>query len=320
MVFLAHWLNDLDPVAVSLGGLQIRWYGIAYVLGFAGAFWLLRTLIRRGLGVIPEEKLADFITYTALFGVMLGGRLGYMVLYQTWAFMADPLMFFRIREGGMASHGGILGIVVFTWFYARKHRVSWTGLGDMLVVGAPIGLFFGRVANFINGELWGHQSEVAWAVKFPQEAAESFALQEAWERTGAVEAITLGPGLMPQIQANEVLRTFLTEVVPARHPSQLYEALLEGVVLFLILICLRLRAPRLAHGILTGVFFISYGVLRIIGEVWRVPDHGAALWPFGMTPGQRYSALMILGGLIFWFFAVRRRSVLTEPPSTLECP
>ena len=138
----------------------------------------MRNLARRGLWVLKPDQTGDFIAAVALFGVFLGGRLGYILFYQIpkvgWSGLAaDPLMVFRVWEGGMASHGGILGIVIFTWIYARRHKVSWTGLGDGLCVVAPIGLFFGRIANFINGELYGRIAEgVPWAVKFPLSLAE----------------------------------------------------------------------------------------------------------------------------------------------------
>ena len=169
----AVWLNDLNPVALRLTDwLQVRWYGLAYVLGFVAAFLVMRWFVRRGRGVLAENDLADFVTYTALFGVMLGGRLGYMLLYDRAEFFAHPLTFFKLTSGGMASHGGILGIFIFTWVYAKRKKVSWPGLGDMLVVPAPLGIFAGRMANFINGELWGYEARgVAWAVRFPLETS-----------------------------------------------------------------------------------------------------------------------------------------------------
>ena len=175
----ATYVHDLNPVLLRItDAIQLRWYGLAYLMGFVCGFLLLRNLARRGLWVLKPEQTGDFIAAVALFGVFLGGRLGYILFYQIpkagWSGLAeDPLMVFRVWEGGMASHGGILGMVIFTWFYARKHKVSWTGLGDGLCVVAPVGLFFGRVANFINGELYGRIAEgVPWAVKFPLSLAE----------------------------------------------------------------------------------------------------------------------------------------------------
>ena len=172
---IAQYIHDLNPVALPIyGNLAVRWYGLAYLAGFVAGFLLLRHLARRGLWVLKPEKTADFIAAAAMFGVFLGGRLGYVFFYQLpeqgWSkILSDPLMIFRVWEGGMASHGGILGLVIFTWFYAKKEKVTWTGLGDGLCVVAPLGLFFGRVANFINGELYGRIVEgvVPWAVRFP---------------------------------------------------------------------------------------------------------------------------------------------------------
>jgi phosphatidylglycerol:prolipoprotein diacylglycerol transferase len=194
----AIYVHDLDPIALQIGKLPLRWYGLAYLLAFVAGFLLLRSLARRKLWVLAPEKTADFIAAAALFGVFLGGRLGWVLLYfkeglfnplwvekllersgeifrislfnPEWVsgIAADPLLPFRVWQGGMASHGGIAGLMIFTWFYAKKHKVTWTGLGDGLCVVAPLGLMFGRAANFINGELYGRVANgVAWAVKFP---------------------------------------------------------------------------------------------------------------------------------------------------------
>lgn len=317
---LAAWLNDLNPVALRLtDGLQIRWYGLAYVAGFAATWLVMRWMARTGRSVLPESELADFVTFTALFGVMLGGRLGYMLLYDSDRFLANPLNFFRIGQGGMASHGGILGIVVFTWFYARRKRVSWPGLGDLLVVGAPLGIFFGRLANFINGELWGHPTDrVPWAVRFPQEALDDRAHPELAATTVNRVAETLGTQALENNpheavirllrDGDPVLRAALEAGLPARHPSQLYEAGLEGLLLFLILFWMARRRSRLPHGWLTGWFFILYGLFRIIGEIWRVPDARGLSWLEPLSPGQQYSLPMLLIGALFLWHAARSGS------------
>ena len=169
----ATYVHQLDPIIINLGRLALRWYGLAYLAGFLAGYLLLKRLAEKKLWVMEPEKTADFIAAAALLGVFVGGRLGYVFFYQIpeygWAnFMNDPLMLFRVWEGGMASHGGILGLAIFTFYYARKHKVSWAGLADGLCVVGPIGLLCGRIANFINGELYGRVANgVGWAVKFP---------------------------------------------------------------------------------------------------------------------------------------------------------
>jgi phosphatidylglycerol:prolipoprotein diacylglycerol transferase len=200
--------------------------------------------------------------------------------------MEDPMSAIKVWEGGMSSHGGILGLVIFTFYYAHRHKLSWTSIGDSLVVVAPVGLFLVRCANFINGELWGRKSTVAWAVQFPTELP-------AEQR----------PDLR-LIQTDEAVRASLRQLLPPRHPSQIYEALLEGVLLFAILwyVRTRMRVPR---GVLTGLFFILYAVLRIIGEFFREPDPA---WSVGFfSAGQFLSLFLILVGVAFIVWGRRKQ-------------
>jgi phosphatidylglycerol---prolipoprotein diacylglyceryl transferase len=316
-VLLATWLNDLNPVALRItDSVQVRWYGLAYVAGFLAAWLVMRWMARTGRSVLPESEMADFVTFTALFGVMLGGRLGYMVLYDSDRFFANPLTFFQLGQGGMASHGGILGIIAFTWVYARIKKVSWPGLGDLLVVGAPLGILFGRIANFINGELWGHRAgALPWAVKFPQEALDSRAYPALADATYArIEAVA-GPQALEKnthehlarlLRADDpVLRPALEAALPPRHPSQLYEAALEGLLLFLILFAIARHPASRRPGWLTGWFFILYGAFRIIGEIWRVPDARGLSWLAPLSPGQQYSLPMLAIGAAFLWHAAR---------------
>ena len=224
-------------------------------------------------------------------------------------------MVFKVWEGGMASHGGILGLVIFTWFYARKKKVSWRGLGDGLCVVSPLGLFFGRMANFINGELYGRTAEgVAWAVKFPralveQHNTEGKNLESALMAAGeASEKLTkLWSEGMPQdriafeqmleVQRHEpaVSKAIEPFLLP-RHPSQLYEGLLEGIALFAILWFVRTRFPKAPAGVLTGLFFIFYALFRIVAEQFREPDSKMV----GMlTSGQFLSLFMVVAGAAF---------------------
>lgn len=311
----ATYVHDLNPVLLRItDAIQLRWYGLAYLMGFVAGFYLLRNLARRGLWVLKPEQTGDFIAACALFGVFLGGRLGYILFYQLpktgWGeLLKDPLLVLRVWEGGMASHGGILGLVIFTWFYAKKHKVTWTGLGDGLCVVAPVGLFFGRAANFINGELYGRVAHgVPWAVKFPlslsQESAETQGA--AWQACTQVEPKLADAEMLETLIAaareNPKLSETLGEFLPPRHPSQVYEGLLEGALLFLILWVVRTRFPKAPDGLLTGLFFALYALFRIFGEHFREPD--AAMVGF-LTKGQFFSLFMFAFAAAFLAHAWR---------------
>jgi len=305
---LAYYLHDLSPFIVQFGdNFGLRWYGFAYVMAFVVGWWLYRWLAQRGYSELKPDKVGDFIALAAFFGVMLGGRLGWALFY--WIpqrgigdVLAHPLDFFKVWEGGMASHGGMLGLLIFTWVYARRNRISWTSIGDNLCVVAPVGLFFGRMANFINGELWGRPSTVPWAVQFPSELFDNQKLgDEVAQKLGTYDfsGIIQKAGHDPDIA--EVLRNTL----PPRHPSQIYEGLLEGVLLFSILWILRTRTKQ-PRGALTGIFFICYAIVRIIGECFRVPD---SAWHFGpLSAGQTLSLFLIVLGAGFLVYAYRTRN------------
>lgn len=315
---IAQYIHDLNPVALPIyGNLAVRWYGLAYLAGFVAGFLLLRHLARRGLWVLKPEKTADFIAAAAMFGVFLGGRLGYVFFYQLpeqgWSkILSDPLMIFRVWEGGMASHGGILGLVIFTWFYAKKEKVTWTGLGDGLCVVAPLGLFFGRVANFINGELYGRIVEgvVPWAVRFPlslMKEPESVQ-RDAWQACAEIEPSLMDAQSMETLisvaRENPEVSQTLGDFLPPRHPSQIYEALLEGALLFAILWWVRTRYKNAPDGLLTGLFFALYAGFRIFGEQFREPD--AALVG-SLTRGQFFSLFMFVFAALFLLHAWRGR-------------
>jgi phosphatidylglycerol:prolipoprotein diacylglycerol transferase len=295
---LLAYVHDLSPFALRFGeGFGVRWYGLAYVAAFLAGYGICLHLARRGFSDIAPGAIADFITGTALFGVVLGGRLGYMLFYDLENFAHDPLLVFKLWDGGMSSHGGILGIVIFTIIYARRKKIPWLNVGDTVVVAAPLGIFLGRCANFINGELYGRPATVPWAVQFPAELHEidparaqaaldsAAAANPAWNSIPALIANASDPRL------SEILAQHLTP----RHPSQIYAALLEGAALFAILWILRTRF-RLPDGILTGVFFIAYALLRIIGEFFREPDAPPTL---ALTRGQFLSLFLLLIGAAF---------------------
>ncbi len=309
--FYAYYVHRMDPVVVHLGGsIALRWYGLAYMAGFLAGYALLVHWARKGIGELKSERVGDFLTGAALFGVILGGRLGYMLLYPSGRedLAANPLNFFKLWNGGMASHGGIMGLFFFTLYWSWKHKVSWTGLGDNLVVAAPVGLFCGRMANFINGELYGRSTDVAWAMQFPNEI-------ETWRADGDFEKYTAvqnwllenTPGDRMDFAAlareNSAFAEFLGTVLTPRHPSQLYAAAVEGLLLFLILLFVRTKRPNAPHGLLTGLFFVLYAVFRIIDENYRQPD----AYIMGLTEGQFYSVFLILIGVGFLLYSSRQK-------------
>ncbi len=330
------YIHHFDPIIVQFGSVALRWYGLAYVAGFVAVIILMRQFARRGMSKLPEEKVSDFVTFAALFGVMLGGRFGYGLLYSPellTGFRSTPPWwnFLAITEGGMASHGGIAGLMLFTLWYARRHRIPWTNLGDNLVVGAPLGILFGRMANFINGELYGHVAPgLAWAVKFPQEmirdaAHPALSLDDTTRGDLVNKAISLHPELAEEVgegeiygeiiarmRENEATREALGEFLNPRHPSQLYEAALEGLLLFAILYTVRMLYPRLRDGILTGLFFILYAIFRIVAEQFRVPDSEMV---GVLTKGQFYSVFMVGIGVCFLVWSLRRPNP-NQPPAT----
>jgi phosphatidylglycerol:prolipoprotein diacylglycerol transferase len=300
---LAFYLHSLSPFLFEFRpGIGLRWYGLAYVLSFLLGFLLYKRLAGRGYTDLPPAQVSDFITWAAVFGVFVGGRIGWIVFYglkQDHAF--DPWWWpVEVWKGGMSSHGGIIGLALFTLYWSRRHRVSWTSIGDCLVVVAPIGLFLVRVANFINGELFGRIANVPWAMLFPAELYDDLGMRDRLglrsneEVSGYIEAARHTPELAAE------LRTVLTP----RHPSQLYEAALEGLVLFGILYWMRTRL-RLPRGVLTGAFFVLYALLRIIGEFFREPDRAWSVGP--LSAGQFLSLFMILIGGVFVAYGLRTR-------------
>src|SRR5881394_1025283 len=213
---LAYYVHDLDPLIFRLwDNVGPRWYGLGYVLAFLAGYLIYRVLVRRGYADLPLAKVGDFITGCALFGVIIGGRLGYVFFYKP-QMLREPMSIFRVWEGGMSSHGGMIAVLLFTLYYARRHRVSWTNLGDNLVVAAPIGLFLVRCANFINGELYGRATNVPWAMQFPKELLDDPIKRESAISTctqidpslNSAEAIVAAVRHQPPVK--EVLRGILT--------------------------------------------------------------------------------------------------------------
>ena len=262
--FLAFWVHNFSPfVGPHWGNIGIRYYGLAYLLGFVVAAWLLGRYARAGRSRLPAELIPDLIL-ALVCGVMLGGRLGSFLLYHPEQLLSDPLSFFRVWEGGMASHGGMIGVAVALAWFARAHKIPFLHLADLVNTVAPAGLFFGRIANFINGELWGKPTRVAWAVIFPKSAAPD---------------------------------TPLHLILP-RHPSQLYEAALEGLLLLAYMQWRFWRCSTASQhpGRLTGEFLFGYAIVRAIGEIFREPDADVSLI-LGLSRGTFYSLFFIVGGL-----------------------
>ncbi len=305
---LAYYLHRLNPfifrVTESFGP---RWYGLAYVSAFICGFLLLTWLAKKGYADLNVSQVGDFITWAAFFGVMVGGRLGYVLFYKP-QMLREPLSILRVWEGGMSSHGGIIGLVLFTLYYSRKYKISWTNLGDNLCVVAPIGLFFGRCANFINGELYGRAATVPWAAQFPKE------LLDNGNEALAERAVAMSQAVNPAISSTEqILETYrnhpqieqiLRGILTPRHPSQIYEALVEGVFLFAVVWFVRTRM-RQPNGVITGIFLSVYAIGRIIVEYFREPD---APMVGIFTRGQFFSFFLVAIGFAF-IVAARLRPV-----------
>lgn len=244
----------IDPVALQIGPVSIHWYGLMYLLGFAMVWILGRVRIRRGFVDLSSRDLEDLIFYCVL-GVILGGRLGYVLFYKLGDYLNDPVRLFYLWEGGMSFHGGLLGVLIALALFARKHRMPFLAIGDFIAPLIPLGLGAGRLGNFINGELWGRPTHLPWGMVFP----------------GAGDGI-------------------------ARHPSQLYEMALEGLVLFGLLWWFSSRPRRL--GQTSGLFLAGYGAFRFMVEFTRQPDDFLGLLVANLSMGQLLSIPMVIAGLI----------------------
>ncbi|MEX1118402.1 MAG: prolipoprotein diacylglyceryl transferase [Terrimicrobiaceae bacterium] len=314
---LAYYVHDLNPFLVQFTETWgIRWYGMAYLAAFFLGFLLYRHLARKGLSDLRPDQVGDFIFGTAFFGVILGGRLGYMLFYNFQGLLADPLVFFRLNEGGMSAHGGIFGVALYSLWYARRHRVSWLNLGDNIVVVTPLGLLFGRLANFINGELYGRVATLPWAVQFPKELYDG---PPEMTRLAIAEAMTINPAwnsvqaILDHVSSSPALREQLAVTLSPRHPSQIYEAALEGALLFALLWFLRTRF-RLQNGVLTGVFFIGYAITRSFCELFREPDADLV---GALTRGQFLSIFLVVMGVGFLLASRRQKWVEIKKPKNL---
>ena len=270
----AYWIHNLSPFVIRFwGNVGIRWYGLAYVLGFIIGGWLMMRYHRAGRSALSASQVPDFIL-ALVIGVLVGGRVGYFLLYDFDLLQHDPLALFRVWEGGMASHGGFVGVVLAIWWFSWRNGFPFLHLFDLVASTAPAGLLLGRIANFVNGELWGKISTVPWAVIFPLSARDG---------------------------------TPVERIAP-RHPSQLYEATLEGALL---LAYMQWRfwksdVARRQPGRLTGESLVIYALGRVICEVYREPDAGVS--PIlGLSRGSFYSLFLFLIGVVLIVQGIRRQ-------------
>jgi len=371
---LAYYVHHLNPIIFDLGPIKPRWYGFAYLMGFLAAYILIKKLSRDGMLRLEPQKVPDLVLNCCIFGVLVGGRLGYCLFY-------DPHLLgftsefpywgvLRVWDGGMSAHGGIVFTIIALVFFSWKNKVSPINVGDAACMVVPIGLFFGRIANFINGELYGHPSTVPWAVKFPSElyaptngvptlpdaqvlemkrgVAEYVA--QHWQDLTTTEVQdflrnhdeftqvfgstnTNSPTQLTAIKQQiadyihsdprnllssdigawwqhghnaltQVLYEWFDKILPPRHPSQLYEALLEGVLLFII--CWTIGRLWRKDGMASGAFLTFYPIMRIIGEQFRVGDSALAWTHTNLGAGVIYSLLMLIPAAIYWAYWIRR--------------
>ncbi len=265
---MAITINPISPVAFSIFGLDVRWYALAYIAAFVFGYWMFSWMTRRGECVVrlSKRQLDDLLT-AVIMGVILGGRLGYVLFYNLGYFMHHPLEIFALWHGGMSFHGGLIGVIASVFIFGHRHKINSWSLLDVMAVVAPIGLFFGRIANFINREVMGRATDVPWAVIFNGD----------------------------------------TEI--PRHPSPLYEAATEGLLLFVIMCCLyRYTGLRRHPGALAGIMGMGYAVFRIFCENFRAPDAQigflAGNW---LTMGMLLSLIMFFAGLCIFIFAIRKK-------------
>jgi phosphatidylglycerol---prolipoprotein diacylglyceryl transferase len=259
----------IDPVAVSFGPLAIRWYALAYIVGLVVGWRYCLALADRAPHLVRRQDIDDFLVWATL-GVVLGGRIGYVLFYNPGYYFAHPPQALYVWHGGMSFHGGAIGVTLAIILFTRSRRIRLFAFSDIITEAVPIGLFFGRIANFINGELYGRPSDVPWAMVFPNG----------------------GP--------------------VARHPSQLYEALCEGILLFLLLFVAERRGERRWPGLVTGLFLVGYAVARMSGELFRQPDPQLGYLIFGTTMGQWLSVPVLIAGLAIMMWA--RQNLRRSPP------
>ena len=278
---------QFDPVLISIGPLAIRWYALSYIVGFMLFLWLGRRRIAQGNTLFTREMLDDFLTW-GILGVIIGGRLGYVLFYKFSTYIDHPLDIFKVWEGGMSFHGGFLGVLAAMWLFSRKHKISFLKTMDFVAPLVPLGLASGRIGNFINGELWGRVTDINafWAMGFPQAHYED------------VEAAAHNPLWAEWLQQYAML---------PRHPSQLYQFALEGICLFIVLWIFSKKTRP--DGQVASLVLAGYGFFRFLAEFARQPDDYLGLLTLGLSMGQWLSVPMIvLGAIGFVWFGKRGKA------------
>ena len=248
------FINDFDPVAFNIFSLEIRWYSLSYIFGIIfGWYYCKKKLIKN----LDYQKLFDDYVFYLILGIIVGGRVGYVLIYNLVYFVNNPLEILMIWKGGMSFHGAVIGIILATYFFSIKNNIKTFYLLDLVALSSPIGIFFGRISNFINSELYGRETDIFWSVKF-------------------------------------ILIDNLN-----RHPSQIYEAFLEGILLFIILNYLVTRVNK-REGYISSLFLIYYSIFRFVVEFTREPDHQIGLLIFNLTMGQMISIFVLIFGIFLW--------------------
>ena len=285
-----YWLHNLDPIALDLGFFQLRWYSLGYLAGIVLGYYYLRRLIKQPGAPMARRHADDFVFYVTL-GIILGGRLGHVLFYNLHNYLAEPLSILRLWDGGMSFHGGLIGSTLAVMYLARKNGLSFLRVGDYACICGTFGLFLVRVANFVNGELWGQPTTVSWAVRFCE------------QRDVAGGCLFYGP---------------------PRHPSQLYEAALEGLLLFAVLWALFwFTKARYRPGMLAGIFIMGYGVARFLVEFVRSPDRELTDFAMrtGLSMGQWLTLPMLLLGLYMIVTSRRRDPIMVrEDDAAADAP
>ncbi len=262
------YIHNLNPILIKLGFFEIRWYSLAYIFGILIGWWVAKKIIKFKIEnkiISFDSNLFDDLISYIILSMILGGRIGYIIFYNLSYYLSNPLDVLKIWEGGMSFHGALIGIILGTYFFSKKNKINFFFLLDTIATVSPVGIFFGRIANFINGELYGKPTDVLWGVVFPQ-----------------VDKIS-------------------------RHPSQLYEALLEGFVLFAFLLIISFR-KNIRIGICSGLFMVLYGIFRIIVEQFREPDAQIGYLFDKFSMGSLLSFTMILIGLLI-FIKIKKNEI-----------
>ena len=319
MPLFATLFPALDPIAVSFGPVVIRWYALAYIVSLVIGWRYCLMLADRPPNLATRRDIDDFLVWATL-GVVLGGRVGFVLFYNLPYYIDHPLQMFELWHGGMSFHGGAIGVTIGIIIFARSRKLSIFALSDIVIEAIPIGLFFGRIANFINDELWGRATDVAWAMQFPTEL-----LADPQKAAAAIESavkidprLTTAEAIIGAYRDNPQIQQLLTQILTPRHPSQLYEAACEGILLFLLLFFAEHRGVRRQPGVETGIFLAGYAVARMSGEMFRQPDvqlgflfHIGAI---GITMGELLSVPVLVAGLcIIWWG--RRTPVASAAPA-----